>query len=128
MHAEDQYGKRALKAGAAGYMKKDTAPEELIQAVRRVLAGGRYVSPALAEVLALDLSRKADQPLHEGLSDRELEVLRLLGSGKTVSQIAELLSLSVTTVSTYRVRLLEKMRMTTTAELINYAVRNRLVD
>jgi DNA-binding NarL/FixJ family response regulator len=93
-----------------------------------VLAGGRYVSPALAEVLVLDLGRDADQPLHERLSDRELEVLCLIGSGKAISQIAEVLHLGATTVSTYRARILEKMSMTTTAELINYAVRNRLVD
>ncbi|HXW12892.1 MAG TPA: response regulator transcription factor [Terriglobia bacterium] len=128
MHPEDQYGKRVLKAGASGYMNKDTAPEELIKAIRRVLAGGRYVSPALAEVLALDLGRGASQPLHESLSNRELEVLRLIGSGKTVSQIGELLQLSVTTVSTYRARILEKMNMTTTAELMNYALRNQLAD
>jgi DNA-binding NarL/FixJ family response regulator len=128
MHPEDQYGKRVLKAGASGYLNKDSAPEELIKAVRKVLAGGRYVSPALAEVLALDLSRGADQPLHARLSDRELEVLRLMASGKTVSQIAKLLHLSVTTVSTYRARILEKMSMTTTAELMNYALRNRLAD
>ncbi len=128
MHPEDQYGKRVLRAGASGYMNKDSAPEELIKAIRKVLAGGRYVSPALAEVLASDLSREADQPLHERLSDRELEVLRLIGSGKAISQIAEMLHLSVTTVSTYRARILEKMNMTTTAELMNYALRNQLVD
>jgi two-component system invasion response regulator UvrY len=128
MHPEDQYAKRVLRAGASGYMSKDSAPDELIKAVRKVLAGGRYVSPALAEVLALDLGRGADQPLHERLSDRELEVLRLMGSGKTISQIAEVLHLSVTTVSTYRARILEKMSMTTTAELMNYAIRNQIVD
>lgn len=128
MHPEDQYAKRVLKAGASGYMNKESAPEELIKAIRRVLAGGRYVSPALAEVLALDLGRETDQPLHERLSDRELEVLRLIGSGKAISQIAEVLHLSVTTVSTYRARILEKMSMTTTAELMNYALRNLLVD
>jgi DNA-binding NarL/FixJ family response regulator len=128
MHPEDQYGKRVLKAGASGYMNKESAPEELIKAIRKVLAGGRYVSPALAEVLALDLGRGADQPLHERLSDRELEVLRLIGSGKAISQIAEMLHLSVTTVSTYRARILEKMSMATTAELMNYALRNQLVD
>jgi DNA-binding NarL/FixJ family response regulator len=128
MHPEDQYGKRVLKAGASGYMNKDSAPEELIKAVRKVLAGGRYVSPALAEVLALDLGRGTDEPLHERLSGRELEVLRLMGSGKTISQIAEVLHLSVTTVSTYRARILEKLSLTTTAELMNYALRNQLVD
>jgi DNA-binding NarL/FixJ family response regulator len=128
MHPEGQYGKRVLKTGAAGYLTKDSAPEELIKAVRKVLAGGRYVSPALAEVLAVDLGRDTDQPLHAKLSDRELEVLRLLGSGKTISQIAEVLHLSVTTVSTYRARILEKMSMSTTAELMSYALRNHLVD
>ncbi len=128
MHPEDQYGKRVLRAGASGYLNKDSAPEELIEAIRRVLAGGRYVSPALAEVLALDLGRGGDQPPHERLSDRELEVLRLMGSGKTVSQIAEVLHLSVTTVSTYRARILEKMNLTTTGELMSYALRHRLAD
>jgi len=128
MHPEDQYGKRMLRAGAAGFMNKDSAPEELIKAIHKVLAGGRYVSPALAEVLAGDLGGQTDQPPHELLSDRELEVLRLIGSGKAISQIAELLHLSVTTVSTYRARILEKMHLTTTAELMNYAVRNQLAD
>jgi len=128
MHPEDQYGKRVLKAGASGYLNKDSAPEELIKAVRKVLAGGRYVSPALAEVLALDLGRQADQPLHDRLSDRELEILRLIGSGKTISQIAEVLHLSVSTVSTYRGRILEKMNLTTTAELMSYALRHELAD
>jgi DNA-binding NarL/FixJ family response regulator len=128
MHPEDQYGRRVLKAGASGYMNKDAAPEELIKAVHKLLAGGRYVSPALAEMLATDLGRGGDRPRHEGLSARELEVLRLIGSGKTISQIAEVLHLSVTTVSTYRARILEKLGMTTTAEMMNYAVRNRLAD
>jgi len=128
MHAEDQYGKRVLKAGASGYMNKDSAPEELMKAVRKVLAGGRYVSPALAEVLALDLGRGADQPLHDKLSVRELEVLRMMGLGKTISQIAEVLHLGVTTVSTYRARILEKMNMKTSAELMCYALRKQLVD
>jgi DNA-binding NarL/FixJ family response regulator len=128
MHPEDQYGKRVLKAGASGYMNKEVAPEELIMAIKKVLAGGRYVSPALAEKLALDLSRDAEQPLHETLSDRELEVLRMIASGKTVSQMADELHLSVTTVSTYRARILQKMNMTTNAELMRYALSNHLVD
>jgi len=128
MHPEDQYGKRVLKAGASGYMNKESAPEELIKAIRKVLAGGRYVSAALAEKLALDLSAESEQPLHERLSDRELEVLRMMGSGRTISQIGEELHLSVTTVSTYRARILEKMNMTTTAELMHYAFRSQLVD
>jgi two-component system invasion response regulator UvrY len=128
MHPEDQYAKRVLRAGASGYLNKDSAPEELIKAIRKVLDGGRYVSPALAEALAMDLCRGADDPLHEKLSARELEVLRLMGSGKAISQIAEVLHLSVTTVSTYRARILEKLSLTTTAELMNYALRNKLVD
>jgi two-component system invasion response regulator UvrY len=128
MHPEDQLGKRALKAGASGYMNKESAPEELIKAVRKVLAGGIYVSPVLAERLARDLNEDSERPLHETLSDREFEVLRLIGSGMTTTQIAEVLHLSVPTVSTYRTRMLEKMNMRTTADLIKYALRNRLVD
>jgi len=128
MHPEDQYGKRVLKAGACGYMNKESAPEELIMAVRKLLGGGRYVSPALAERLALELGANAESAVHETLSDREFEVLRMIALGKTISQIAEELHLSVTTVSTYRARILEKMNMATTAELMHYALRNHLVD
>ena len=128
MHPEDQYGKRVLKAGASGYMNKESAPEELMKAVRQLLGGGRYVSPALAETLASDLSQDTGRPPHESLSDREFEVLRKIASGKTVSQIAEELHLSVTTVSTYRARILEKMSLSSTAELMHYALRNHLVD
>ncbi len=128
MHPEDQLGRRMLRAGASGYMNKESAPEELIKAIRKVLAGGRYVSAALAEKLALDLSGDAAQRPHERLSDRELEVLRMIGLGRTVSQIAEELHLGVTTVSTYRARVLEKMNMTTTAELMHYALSNRLAE
>ncbi len=128
MHPEAEYAKRVLKAGAHGYLKKESAPEELIQAVRKVLAGRRYVSPALAEQFARDLHESADQPVHETLSPREFEILVMIGSGKTVGQIAEELHLSVTTVSTYRARVLEKMNMATTAELMRYALRNHLVD
>jgi two-component system invasion response regulator UvrY len=128
MHPEDQYAKRALTAGARGYLEKESAPEELIQAARKLLAGGRYVSPALAEQFARDLHESADRPVHETLSAREFETLVMIGSGKTVSQIAEELHLSVTTVGTYRARVLEKMNMATTAELMRYALRNHLVD
>ena len=128
MLPEDQFGKRVLEAGAGGYLKKESAPEELIQAIHKVLEGGRYVSPALAEKLVLGLDDGANRPIHEGLSAREFEILVMLGSGKTVSQIAEELHLSVTTVSTYRARILEKMQMSTNAELMRYAFRNRLVD
>jgi len=128
MLPEDQFGKPALKAGAWGYLKKESAPEELIQAVRRILAGGRYVSPALAEKFVRDLQGNADRPLHEALSPREFEILLMIASGKAVGQIAEELHLSGTTVSTYRARVLEKMNMTTTADLIRYAVLNHLAD
>jgi two-component system invasion response regulator UvrY len=128
MHPEDQYGKRILKAGAAGYMNKESAPEELIKAIRRVLAGGRYVGPALAEKLALDLNDNLRGEGQEALSHREFEILRMIALGKTVSQIAEELHLGVSTVSTYRARILEKMKMTTTAELMYYALRHHIVD
>jgi len=127
MHPEDQYGKRVLKAGASGYMNKESAPEELIKAVRKLLSGGRYVSETLAEMLAVDLGRDDGTPAHERLSDREFEVLRKMASGKTVGQIAQELHLSVPTVSTYRARILEKMGMSNTAELIRYALTHHLV-
>jgi len=126
MHPEDQYGKRVLKAGAAGYMNKESAPEELVKAIRRALAGGRYVSPTLAEKLANDLSADGGRPIHEVLSDREFEVLRLIAAGKTVSQIGEELHLSVTTVSTYRSRILEKLQLSTTAQLMHFALENHI--
>jgi two-component system, NarL family, invasion response regulator UvrY len=127
MHPETQYGKRVLKAGASGYMNKDCAPDELINAIRKILSGRRYVSAVLAEKLALDLAAGAEKLPHERLSDREIEVLRMLASGKSVSQIAEILHLSVTTVSTYRARILEKLNMTTTAELMHYALSDGLI-
>ncbi len=127
-HPEDQYAKRALKAGASGYLKKESAPEELIQAVRKLLGGGLFVSATLAEQFARDLDEGGDRPSHERLSAREFEILVMIGSGKTVNQIAEELHLSATTVSTYRVRLLKKMNMASTAELMRYAFRNHLVD
>jgi len=128
MHPEEQYARRALKSGAAGYLTKESIPEEIQEAVLRVHKGGRYVSAALAEKLAFDLRREADAPVHELLSDREFQVLRMIASGMTVTQIADKISLSVITVSTYRARILEKMGMKTTAELIRYALQNQLVD
>ena len=128
MHSEEQYARRAFKAGAAGYITKDSPRAELIKAINKVIAGGRYVSPALAENLVLALGRDADRPPHETLSDREFEVMCLIASGKTISQIAGLLSLSDKTISTYRARLLEKMGMKTNAELTHYAIQNKLVD
>ena len=128
VHPEGQYARRALKSGAAGYLTKESVPEELTEAVRRVQGGGRYVSAALAEKLAFDLRRKADVPAHELLSDREFQVLRMLASGKTVKQIADEISLSVKTVSTYRSRILLKTGMKTTADLIRYAIQLQLVE
>jgi two-component system, NarL family, invasion response regulator UvrY len=127
MHPEEQYARRVLKSGASGYLTKESVPEELKVAVRKIVAGGRYVSANLAEKLAYDLRKGADKPIHELLSDREFQVLRSIASGKSVKQIAEELSLSVKTVSTYRTRILEKTGMKTTAELIRYALREQLV-
>jgi len=128
MHPEQQFARRALKAGAAGYLTKDSVPEELKEAIKRIVAGGRYVSTTLAETLAVDLRRGADLPLHELLSDREFQVLRMIASGKTVKEVADELSLSVKTVSTYRSRILEKTGMKTNADLIRYALQTQLVD
>ena len=127
MHPEEQYARRALKSGAAGYLTKDSIPEELKEAVRRILTGGRYVSATLAERLAFDLRKGADTPLHELLSAREIQVLRMIASGKSVKEIANDIALSVKTVSTYRARILQKTRMKTTAELIRYALQTQLV-
>src|SRR5882762_9888483 len=127
MHSEEQYARRAFKAGAAGYITKDSSRAELVTAINKVAQGGRYVSHALAEVLVIDLERGSDRPPHETLSDREFEVMRLIASGKTVGEIAALLSLSDKTISTYRARILEKMGMKTKAELTRYAIKNNLV-
>jgi DNA-binding NarL/FixJ family response regulator len=127
MYPEDQYAIRALRAGASGYMTKESASEELLNAVRKVAAGGRYVSESLAELLAcrLDDGTAGDEP-HLALSDREYEVLKLIASGRTVSEIGDTLALSVKTISTYRSRILEKMGMKTNAELTHYAVTHGL--
>lgn len=128
VHPEDQYAVRCIKAGAAGFLTKESAPEKLIEAVRKVASGGRWVSPELAETLASVLAGESRGAPHERLSDREFEIMRMLASGKTVSQIAQELSLSVKTVSTHRMRILRKMEMRTNAELTHYAVRNHLVE
>lgn len=128
MHSEEQYARRAFKAGAAGYITKDSPRAELRRAITKVAEGGRYLSPALAERLVLDLERGEDRPPHERLSDREFQVLTLIASGKTVGEIAALLSLSDKTISTYRARILEKMSMRTNAELTHYAIQNKLVE
>lgn len=128
MHAEEQYARRAYRTGASGYVTKDSPRVELSTAIKKVLSGARYISPALAELLVTDLGRDLDQPAHELLSDREFEVMRLLGRGKSVTEIAALLALSDKTVSTYRARVLEKMQFRTNAEIVRYAIENRLVD
>ena len=128
MHPEDQYAVRALRAGAAGYLTKETAPEALGEAVQRILAGGRYVSPKVGEKLAARLGNHEPEAPHDALSNREYEVMCLIASGRTVTEIAERLSLSVKTISTYRTRTLQKMGMKTSAELTAYAVRRGLVD
>ena len=127
MHPEDQFAVRVLKSGAAGYMTKESAPEELVGAIKKVLAGGRHVSAALAEIMAAYITIDDKRPAHELLSNREFQVLRLIASGKTVSQIAKEISLSVRTVSTYRTRILEKMALKSNAELTHYAFQHQLV-
>ena len=128
MHSEDQFALRALKAGASGYLTKESAPAELVGAVRKVVAGGRYISQRLAESLAAHLGPDAEKPVHERLSDREYQVLRLIAAGRSIRDISTQLSLSSKTVSTYRARLLDKMGMKTSAELMAYAVRHHLAD
>ncbi|MBA4136595.1 MAG: DNA-binding response regulator [Opitutus sp.] len=127
MHPEDQFGVRVLKTGASGYLTKEAAPEELVNAVNKILSGRRYVSPTLAEAMATYLSGDSQKPAHETLSDREFLVLRLISSGLPVSAIAKELNLSVKTISTYRARILLKMGLRNNAELTHYAISNRLV-
>lgn len=127
MHAEEQYATRAFKAGASGYLTKETASEQLIAAINKVAQGGKYVSPSLAEKLVFELVKDSQKPIHEVLSDRELQVLCLMASGRTLTGIAKELCVSVKTVSTHRARILEKMNMSNNAELIRYAIQNKLV-
>jgi two-component system, NarL family, invasion response regulator UvrY len=128
MHREDQYAIRSLKAGAAGYLTKQSAPRELVVAIRQVAQGQKYVSAALAQALASQVGVDHDAPPHDSLSDREYQTLILIASGKTVSEIAQELSLSVKTISEYRARLLVKMKLKNSAELTHYAIRNQLID
>ncbi|PTX92711.1 response regulator transcription factor [Opitutus sp. ER46] len=127
MHPEDQFAVRLLKIGASGYMTKESAPDQLVGAVKKVMTGGRYISGPLAEKMASYLAVDVQTPPHERLSDREFLVLRLIASGKTPTQIAKELGLSVKTISTYRMRILEKMHMANNAELTHYAVQTGLV-
>jgi len=128
MYPEDRYAVRALRAGAAGYLTKESAPEELVSAIRKVAGGGRYVTPTLGEKLALELEDNRGKPLHETLSDREYQVMWMIASGKTVRQIAGELFLSPNTVSTHRTRILRKMNMNSNAELMHYAIAHHLID
>lgn len=127
VHPEDQYAVRVLKAGASGYLNKDSAPDELVKAIHQVLLGKKYITASIADRLAALLDQDTHKLPHESLSDREFEVLKLLAAGQSVSEIAERLALSVTTVSTYRARVLTKMNMKTNADLTLYAINNKLL-
>ena len=127
MHGEDEFGVRALKAGASGYLTKQSAPSELVNAIRQVASGHKYINAALAEELARHVSQGGDRPPHENLSDREFQTLCLIASGKSLSQVAAELCLSPKTVSVYRARLLEKLNLKNNAELTHYAIRNQIV-
>jgi two-component system invasion response regulator UvrY len=127
MHTEDQFAVRALRNGAAGYLTKETASQELLMAVQKALEGGKYIRPSLAEKLALHLELDTQKLPHEGLSDREFQVLRLIASGRTAKEIASDLSLSIKTISTYRSRILDKMQMRNNSELMRYALQNHLL-
>jgi len=127
MHAEDEYAIRALRIGASGYVTKESAPEELVAALQKVMRGGRYMTPALAEKIAFSYASPAtNEKPHHSLSERELEVLQLIGAGKSLKEIAAMLSLSVKSVGTYRARVLEKMAMSTNADLIRYVIEHNL--
>jgi DNA-binding NarL/FixJ family response regulator len=127
MFPEDQYAVRTIIAGAAGYLNKESAPEELVQAIHKILQGGEYISPEVADELVLHARHEDDQPIHKHLSDREYQVLCMIASGKEVKEISTELALSAKTISTYRTRLLVKMNMQTNAELTHYAIQNGLV-
>lgn len=129
MHPEDQYAIRALKAGAAGFINKESATEELRTAIHKIISGKKYITPSVAEKLIdVNFGDTSDSPAHDSLSDREMQVLQKLASGNTVSDIAQELSLSVNTISTYRTRILEKLGLSNNAELTRYAIENQLVS
>jgi two-component system, NarL family, invasion response regulator UvrY len=127
IHSEDQYALRALKSGASGYLSKDTAPDELVKAVQRVLLGKKYIPQGIAEKLAGTFSSDAALNPHESLTDREFDVMKLLANGKSVTEIAEMLSLSATTLSSYRTRIMAKMNLKSNADLTKYALENKLI-
>jgi two-component system invasion response regulator UvrY len=128
MHPEERFAVRALKAGAFGYLTKDSKPEELVKAIRQISSGRKYITESLAEILATELDHDINKPLHEILSDREFQIMRMIASGEKVGAIADKLSISVRTVNTYRIRILNKMNMKTNAELTLYAIENHLID
>jgi DNA-binding NarL/FixJ family response regulator len=128
IHAEEQLAVRVLKVGASGYLTKENAPGELVKAIRKVMEGGKYISLELAETLAVGLDMVSDRPRYKALSDREFQVMQMMASGKTLAEIAEELSLSAKTVSTYRTRLMEKMKLKTNAEIIRYAIEHGLIE
>jgi DNA-binding NarL/FixJ family response regulator len=128
MHSEEQWAVRALRAGASGYLTKETAPDELIAAIRRIASGGAYVTPETAERLALDASRDSEAPPHTLLTDREFQVFRMIASGASVGEVARRLSLSIKTVSTHKTHIMEKMGLANPAELIRYALEHKLLD
>jgi len=128
MYPEEHYAVRVLRGGASGYLTKSSAPDELISAIRKVASGRKYISATLAERLTYELDRDSDRPVHEVLSDREYQVMHMIATGKSVKEIAEELNLSVKTVSTYRARILTKLNMKNNAEIVLYAVQNKLVD
>lgn len=128
MHSEKQWAVRALRAGASGYLTKETAPDELIAAVRRIASGGAYVTPETAQRLALDAHRDSEAPPHTLLSDREFQVFRMIAGGASVGEVAKRLSLSIKTVSTHKTRIMEKMGLANAADLIRYALDHKLLD
>jgi DNA-binding NarL/FixJ family response regulator len=128
MHPEEQYAVRSLMAGASGYLTKESATEELIEAIRKVAKGGKYITSSLAEKLAIGIGRPSREILHESLSDREYQVMCMIASGKVVKEIAQALNLSVKTISTHRARILKKMHMHNNAQLTHYAIKHALVD
>ena len=128
VHPEDQYAVRCLRAGAAAYINKESAPEELAIATKKILSGGHYISPSLAETLVANLDEPLDKPLHELLSDREFEVMKMIAAGVSLTEIGERLHVSVKTISTYRARIMEKMQMKSNAELTRYAITQGLID
>jgi len=128
IYPEEEYAVRALKSGASGYLTKKSAPDELITAIRKIVRGGRYISPSLADFLASHLTEDQNKPIHESLSNREFQVLRMIASGKSLKEIAYEMSLSPKTISTFRTRILQKMQMQSNADLIQYAIKNKLVD